>query len=139
MLRPVRASRSLTTVFFDVQSHRKRKIRCLPSEVDDAVCKACHNKGQPCVFERQSVMGRPPKSKKRDGEEEDEKLPASFTPRNGPSEMSLPARKRSRVEKDPSPVYSQEVPHSAPSPRHSVQYDALLPPIQAYYRERAAF
>lgn len=41
---------------------RKRKIKCLAIPGSTA-CKACTAKSQPCVYEKQSQMGRPPKSK----------------------------------------------------------------------------
>ena len=43
-------------------ANSKRKIRCIPTDDDAAICKACRNKKQACVFEKQSTMGRPPKS-----------------------------------------------------------------------------
>lgn len=43
------------------QHCRKRKIKCL-SIPGSASCKACSAKGQPCLFEKQSQMGRPPKA-----------------------------------------------------------------------------
>lgn len=70
-------------------THRKRKIRCIPSENDEQVCKACSNKGQPCVFEKQSVMGRPPKNKQKDKEQP----PAGSTnPSTADSSSSSPTK-----------------------------------------------
>lgn len=51
------------------QHCRKRKIKCLSSPGSTA-CKACAAKEQPCLYEKQSQMGRPPKAKTAGGDQQ---------------------------------------------------------------------
>jgi len=79
--------------------YRKRKIKCMPSETDSSTCKACSNKGQQCIFEKQATMGRPPKSKKK-GSDDD----STTSPQDPSASLSGSAKKKqpiSRPKTDP--------------------------------------